>query len=439
MWTQHAYPQQLAAFVYDHWLDESTDESEDIESELPVLPMLEALISTAYQASLLREEERPLLFRVILAEPESFASEDGPPDGLHTLIFDDYIPYVPHELKSLVHAASYYRSLLGVRLDGLKGPQIWGIVHSGTRWLHAQLGGRGPVPKLPPVLVINVTGPGSLEVCKGAVTIGQLSEGRVFGPSTNVFQSLWLQDIFAETRAERMDLHNQARLTVDASWGSLDPKLTHIIDQHMVKRLLAAIRAFRHGGTLVMVPQDRAHEFYESNKYLNLRYKFVQDEPCARFRTLIVSMMNTLAESGDQCKHPISWDDYQKSTDPRVALLDEAIFEMSHLIAALSTVDGAVVMTRRFELLGFGAEIRCDLADVSTVARALDLEGTRLRTESTRGVGTRHRSAYNMCHHCKDTLAIVISQDGGVRFIRWKDDQVVYWDHQATFAFSQSL
>jgi len=439
MWTQHAYPQQLAAFVYDHWLDASGDEPADADCELPVLPMLEALISTAYQASLLREEERPLLFRSILAEPESFDSEDGPPEGLHTLIFDDYVPFVPQELKALVHAASYYRSLLGVRLDGLKGPQIWGIVHSGTRWLHAQLGGRGTVPKLPSALVINVTGPGSLEVCRGSVTVGQLSEGRVFGPSTNVFQSLWLQDMFAETRAERMDLHNQARLNVDADWAVLDPKLTHIIDQHMVKRLLAAIRAFRHGGTLIMVPPSRAQEFADSNRYINLRYKFVQNEPCARFRTLIVNMMNTLAESEEKGKHPISWQDYQLSTDPRVASLDEAIFEMSHLIAALSTVDGAVVMTRRFELLGFGAEILCDLADVSTVARALDLEGTKCRTESTRGVGTRHRSAYQMCHQCKDTLSIVISQDGGVRFIRWQDDQVVYWDHQATFAFSHSL
>ncbi|MBX9685464.1 MAG: hypothetical protein K2X27_02105 [Candidatus Obscuribacterales bacterium] len=435
MWTNHGYPQQLAAFVHEHWLEVSNGDAE--ESELPGLPMLEALISTAYQASLLREEERPLMFRMVLCEPESFPADDGPPLGLHRLIFDEYVPCVPQELKSLVHAANFYRSLLGIRLDGNSGPQIWGIVHSGTRWLHTQLGGKGSAPKLPSTLVINVTGPGCIEVCKGSVTVGQLSEGRVFGPSTNVFHSVWLQELFAETRAERTELHNQAKEHADADWATLDPELTHLIDQHMVKRVLAAIRAFRHGGTLIMVPPALAPELTASNRYINLRYKFVQDEPRARFRTLIVSMMNTLAENAQKEKHQISWQDYQDSGDPRVSALDEAIFEMSHLIAALSTVDGAVVMTRRFELLGFGAEIRCDLANVSTVARALDLEGKRFKLESTRGVGTRHRSAYDMCHELRETLAIVISQDGGVRFIRWQDKQVTYWDHQATFAFSQ--
>lgn len=421
----------------DHWLDASTGNPADAEYELPVLPMLEALISTAYQCSLLREEERPLLFRLILADPEIFSPEQGPPSGMHTLIFEDSVSFVPQQLKALVHAANFDRSLLGIKLDGHGGPRIWGIVHSGPRWLHAQLGGRGEVPQLPPRLVINVTGPGCLEVCKGAATVGQLSEGRVFGPSANVFDSAWLQNVFADTRAERTALHNEARSSSGDDWAMLDPRLTHIIDQHMMKRVLAAIRAFRHGGTLVMVPPFRAAEFLNSNRFIDLRYKFVQNEQCARFRTLIVSMMNTLAEVGVKDHDPVSWEQYQELNDPRIADLDEGIFEMSHLIAALSTVDGAVIMTRRFELLGFGAEIRCDLGDVSSVARALDLEGVRFKTESTRGVGTRHRSAFNMCQQFKDTLAIVISQDGGVRFIRWEGNQVMYWDHQATFAFSQ--
>lgn len=436
MWANHAYPQQLAAFVYDHWSDDSKAGATDAEVELPVLPLLEALISITYQASLLREEERPLTFRLILGEPELFPAEEGPPNGLYRIIFDEYVPFAAQELKALVHAANYYRSLLGVSLDGEKGPQIWGIVNSGTRWLHSQLGSRGSAPVLPGVVVMNVTGPGCIEVCKGSVLVGQLNNGKVFGPSTNVFQSVWLQDMFAETRAERTELHNQARQNADDDWALLDPKLTHIIDQYMVKRVLAAIRAFKHGGTLVMVPPSHAAELTSSNRYINLRYRLKQDLPYARFRKLIVSMMNILAETADRTGHPINWIDYLESTDPRVAELDESIFEMSHLIAALSTVDGAVVLTRRFEILGFGAEIRCDTADVKTVARALDLEGTRFKHESTRGVGTRHQSAFDMCHELPETLAIVVSQDGGTRFVRWQDNQVIYWDHQATFAFS---
>jgi hypothetical protein len=430
MWSNDAYPQQLATFITEHWFDAEAGEVPPSEFELPGLPMLEALLSTAYQASLLREEEQALLFRLILAEPKFFNETDGPPQGLHRLVFEEEVPCSPQELKGLAHAASFYRSLLGVRLDPTLGPMIWGIVHSGPRWLQAQHGGRGVGPELPPTVVINVTGAGCIEVSKGSHTVGH---------GTNVFQAKWLQDMFAQTRAERTELHNEERAKAGADWAALDPELTHIIDQHMMKRVLGAIRAFRHGGTLIMVPPDRADELLKPNKFLNLRHKFDEGESRARFRTLIVSIMNTLAQStsSDASHHPINWSDYQTSTDGRIAKLDEAIFEMSHLIAALSTVDGAVVLTQRFELLGFRAEIRCDFADVHMIARALDLEGKRFKNESTGGVGTRHRSAYQLCAELKDALVVVISQDGGVRFIRWNDGHVMYWDHHATFAFSQ--
>jgi|AGTN01.1.fsa_nt_gi DisA bacterial checkpoint controller nucleotide-binding. len=438
----HAYPQQLAAHVCELW-DSVEGRVADKEStscdadELPCLPVLESLISTCYQASLLREEERTITFRVILRPAESFLSEHGPPSGLHKLVFTETSPLTAHELRRLSPAASFHRSLIGVQLDLEQGAQIWGIVHSGPRWLHSIYGGRGFVPPLPQALVINVTGPGQIEVCKGLETIGQLSDGKVTGSAMNVFESQWLQDNFASIRAERLTLHAEARKGA-TGWASLDPDLTRIIDQNMLKRMIAAIRAFRHGGTLIMVPPEMAESLVEKNLSLNLKYKFAEGEPRARFRTLIVSMMNALAQSGAQCGEGtvIGWKDYAESTDQEIAQLDEAIFEMSHLVAALSTVDGAVVMTKRFELLGFAAEIHSDLTRVTHVARALDLEGTRKKTEPIKGVGTRHRSAFALCNELRDILAIVISQDGGVRFVAWRDKEVVYWDHQATFAFS---
>jgi DNA integrity scanning protein DisA with diadenylate cyclase activity len=44
-------------------------------------------------------------------------------------------------------------------------------------------------------------------------------------------------------------------------------------------------------------------------------------------------------------------------------------------------------------------------------------------------MGTRHRSAYRLCARFPEALAIVISQDGGVRFVGWHDGAVTYWDH----------
>jgi hypothetical protein len=70
---KHAYPDDLARFVREHWEDSSRDAEgakDERDDSLPVAPVLEALLSTCYQASLLREEERPVTFRLIFANPD---------------------------------------------------------------------------------------------------------------------------------------------------------------------------------------------------------------------------------------------------------------------------------------------------------------------------------------------------------------------------------
>src|SRR4051795_3887322 len=106
--------------------------------------------------------------------------------------------------------------------------------------------------------------------------------------------------------------------------------------------------------------------------------------------TLIEDVMSELARSraGAPAKDPVGWDDYEAAGDATLSLLDEAIFEVARLIAGLTAVDGAVVMTQRFEMLGFGGEISGDLPPAETVERALDVEGDETIEESTDGVGT---------------------------------------------------
>ena len=85
-------------------------------------------------------------------------------------------------------------------------------------------------------------------------------------------------------------------------------------------------------------------------------------------------------------------------------------------------------MSNRFEILGFGGEISGSLPTVRSVHKALDLEGMRTRQESTDGVGTRHRSPYRLCSALPAAVAVVVSQDGNVRFIRRTDSGVCSWD-----------
>jgi len=440
---KYLYPKDLANYITNHWqsLDKARDGKRATDSvweslALPDKEALEDLLSTCYQASLMTHEGENVAFRLILADPDQFAAFEGLPEGVQKLEFADYLPFSTSTLRRLSPAASYSRSMIGIRFDAEVGLEIWGIIHTGPRWLHRSHGGRGAPPKLPPALVIKVMGPGTLEVSRGNKTLVSLSEGKVLGQSLNVFSSAWLQEWFEPIRQERLELHRQASQGTDEEWSELDPELTKIIDQQMMKRVIAAMRAFRHGGTLIFIPPDRAAELTRSNPYLTMKYKFAEGEGRARFRTLIIEIMNTLASLPSANSHLVGWEEYQQTMDARIIPLDESIFEMSHLISSLSVADGAVVLTKRFEIIGFGAEIHCETTEVGTITKSLDLEGSKCRTESTLGVGTRHRSAYRICHELKDALAIVVSQEGNVQFVRWSGDRLVFWEHQGSYDFS---
>jgi hypothetical protein len=250
-----------------------------------------------------------------------------------------------------------------------------------------------------------------------------------------LFDSRWLPKSFATTRAELWALHAAAREGAGKPWAPLDAQFVRTVAQHMVRRMLSLVRNAHHGGTLIYLPPERAAECCGPNPYLTLKYTFADEEPRQRIRTLTVRLMNALAEAYGQHEfgeQTVGWNEYMSSRDPTVAQLDEAIFEMAHLIAGLFAVDGAVVLTKRFELLGFGGEISGALDQVSVVARALDAEGEQTEQEPTDGVGTRHRSVYCLCQAVHDIIAVVISQDGNVRFVTWKEGMVTYWDQVAT-------
>ena len=146
----------------------------------------------------------------------------------------------------------------------------------------------------------------------------------------------------------------------------------------------------------------------------------------------MISIMNELARDGAADGAAVGWGAYEASRAQQLSNMDDALFEVAHLVAGLTHVDGTVIITDCFEILGFGVEIAGELPEVLRVARADDLEGTEREWVRTDRVGTRHRSVYRLCQAVRDALAFVVSQDGGLRFIRWHDDGVTYWEQVTT-------
>jgi DisA bacterial checkpoint controller nucleotide-binding len=428
----HAYPFDLARSAHGRWRELASECAEAGIAPPTELAHLEELVSTAYQASLLREEERLVTFRLLVSDPERLPERGGPPDGLHRLQFTRARPFTDHEIRRLSPAAKYHRALIGVRWDAEEARfVIWGLAQSGPRWLNSVHGGRGAAPSAPAhALVIRATGPGRLSLTVGDHSLAEIRGGRVGRTRLDVFESRWLPARFAGTRGELAAIHDDARRAAPSRWADLEPDVTRNVAQHMIRRVLATMRAAHHGGTIVFVPSACATELAEGSRWLQLKYAFADGEPRRRFRSLILDVMAALAEEGGSSgRASVGFREYDLSQSPHLALLEEAIAELSNLVAALADVDGAVVMTERFELVGFGGEITGDLPHVDHVRRAFDLEALETEIEPTDDVGTRHRSAYRLAAAVNDAIAIVVSQDGGVRFVTWHDGGVTYWEH----------
>jgi DNA integrity scanning protein DisA with diadenylate cyclase activity len=87
-------------------------------------------------------------------------------------------------------------------------------------------------------------------------------------------------------------------------------------------------------------------------------------------------------------------------------------------------------MNKQHDLVGFGGMISGRLPAVRRIARALDLEGETVAEEEAVNVGARHRSAYRLAGALPGAVVIVISQDGGVRFVAQKGSRVTYWEQE---------
>lgn len=413
------YPPQFAERVAEAWAQLNFD-----CPPLPSTTCLTVLLNTLFQAGCLYEEGEPVRCRVILADPTDWNRGEGPPAGFHVLHFTEPRPFTAQEIRKLAPAASYFRSMLGVHYSPAHGAAIWGLVESGARWVNRADGGRFQGVPLPYRFVVHVLGPGKLLTACGYHRLLELDAGRILLTGFDPFRSNWIPAHFRPFRTWLLE-----RLAaVFPNGAPVDERFLKLMAQNVVRRAVSLVRGRGHGGMLIYLPL-RLKGAPELSRILRIRCEFGAESSTDRFTELMLQAMQRLSLLGQ--RHGlkrVSWEHYQEFEDAELAEIDESFFEMAHLFADLMGVDGALVLTERFELVGFGAEVLGE-TPVKTVHRALDLEAVAVRPEPADGSGTRHRAAYRLVESVPDALALVISQDGAVRFVAHRDDRVTYWPY----------
>jgi hypothetical protein len=415
----HAYPPDLARYVEEHW---PAGQKLWLSGDL-----LREVLSVAFQASLTSEEARLARFRLLLTPADALPEAGAPNEGVLRLRFIRSRRWHADELRRLSPSVSFEASLIGTHVEAGK-LRIWGVAHSGPAWLAPTWGGRSLVPNWTYDPIVHVTGPGHLAVRCAGKLVGALQRGALVDTMMDVFESDWLPALFAADR-EQVRAEHAARQSKTSSPTAADHSLVGRVGQHMIRRAIQLVRGAQHGG-MILVVDSTASARPEAPAGLRLKYRFQQDEPSHRYRTLLLQILERVAAATS--KASVGWSDFELDASPSLEKLEAAVFELSRLIANLAEVDGAVVLDKSFGLVGFGAEVSADLPGPTRVWRARDTECTERDPDDIDNVGTRHRAAYRFVHEHPRGLAIVVSHDGNVSFVANRDGEVVFWEQSVS-------
>jgi hypothetical protein len=372
--TGPAYPaaQAVAGKVHDHYARHLLTARQHGQQPLPppVEPaILEAVIDTAFWAGLRREEGHGTRTSLALL-----------PAGLaeRPILFERPLPLSPGVLARLAAAVEGPGIHLGVwpAADQLF---LWGITRS--------------IPVL--CLVVEVVAPGLL-----VIKYRRIDDG---GKFANIAVLEGDQIKFVNEQASTLPDCPPLVTTLlgfesPASWaGSVN----------VLVQIAVSMRAHGRGGSLLVVSAATGQ----------WRESIVHPIPYAvspPFSGLADLMRVDPAE-----RHQRAWQD----------ALNHAV----DTLAGLTAVDGATIITERFEVLAFGATIgrRDGWPQVERVIVTEPIEGVLPATVHPAHLGgTRHLSAAQFVQDQRDAAALVASQDGRFTLFAWSPSEGMVHAHR---------
>ncbi|HWB30171.1 MAG TPA: hypothetical protein VG736_06685 [Vicinamibacterales bacterium] len=173
---------------------------------------------------------------------------------------------------------------------------------------------------------------------------------------------------------------------------------------NVLVQIAASMRAHGRGGALLMVPSS-------NTTWLESIVHPVLYSVAPFFSELSLLMAGVSAES----------DSHEWQQNLRRAV---------DALAGLTAVDGATLMTDRYELIAFGTKIarRRGSAQVERMLVTEPVEGSAPATVNPYQLGgTRHLSAAQFVHDQRDATALVASQDGRFTIFKWSScDELVH-------------
>jgi hypothetical protein len=383
----------------------------------PTPEQLGKILEAAYVASMESEEGRPLKFALML-RPSSEADE--PEYGIAR--FREPRPLSTDEIRRLAPATGPSSTFIAVESTG-SGPSIWGTVDVGSKWALLQSAEQPSGTGLPDHLVITVSAPGTLSLKFSDTLLYSAEHGQPaqqsynvlkFGPVHEFFRPV-MNQLLKEAFRDRNDLIWDNHFLI--SYGGEYLRL--------LARTLRDAEGLGHGGTIIVLREeddDRVSDLV-SIKYHVAGFQ-LWDDLVRYVRLIFEEIESSKLINGKQPVEREHLDRWRKASR-ELEELSQRLIDRSRFLARLTQVDGALVLTGRLRVLGFGAVIK-DVAGRQTVRSCRDELCRAFDEVHSEIYGTRHRSVMGLCQRM-DCLAFVLSQDGGVKALRQEGDQLLFW------------
>ena len=199
----------------------------------------------------------------------------------------------------------------------------------------------------------------------------------------------------------------------------IESVLLHTAEQH-------------HGGALLFVPDEVADDDPLLFENVSIKYRL----PSTRPRDALLEAMAVRLERNDLHERLHEQTSVSRERLEELEALDwnqreyeDSAQDAARFIASLTAVDGAVVLTDKLRIIGFGAEVRVSDSGTDTIYHAKNEEGTAATEAPFTSYGTRHRSAFRFVEGMDPAVAFILSQDGGIKAATLLEDKVIMWSY----------
>lgn len=358
-----AYPaaRAVAARVHEHFarhLKAALDEGLPSATPLVDVASIETLIDAAFWASLRREEGYGSKISLAFLRPE---------ETEHPLCFEYPLPLEPSLLARIAPAVERPGVHLGVRRDR-DVLSVWGAARSIPRFCFV------------------------LEVVDAGLLVVKHHRGEERSKFVNVAVLQGDQVKVVDENASGLPdcpalLTSMLGFEAPASWTD---------SLNVLVQIAVSMRTHQRGGSLLVVPAGT--EQWRKSIVHPVSY----------------AISPPFSELADLMREPVDgW--HQRHWQ-------EALARSVDAIAGLTAVDGATLMTDRFDVLAFGAKIgrRDGAPRVEQVIVTEPVEGSAPAAVNPAQLGgTRHLSAAQFVHDQRDAIALVASQDGRFTIFAW--------------------